>query len=112
MEIDVPQTFGMDLNLTIKKKWFDMINIGVKMEEYREIKPYWIKRLMVNDDIQNPIFKKFDKIILANGGHFGNVPKSIFPFSGITIGPGIQEWGAIKDTYYFRIKVSLENNSK
>ena len=32
------------LPLTLNKKWFDMILSGVKKEEYREIKPYWIKR--------------------------------------------------------------------
>lgn len=26
--------------LTLKKKWFDMIASGEKLEEYREIKPY------------------------------------------------------------------------
>ena len=33
------------LYLTLKKQWFDMINDGIKTEEYREIKPYWVKRL-------------------------------------------------------------------
>lgn len=33
------------LDLPLKKKWFDMIESGEKREEYREIKPYWIKRL-------------------------------------------------------------------
>ena len=34
------------LILPIKKKWFDMIKLGEKKEEYREIKPYWTKRLL------------------------------------------------------------------
>lgn len=33
------------LHLTLKKKWFDMIASGDKKEEYREVKPYWVKRL-------------------------------------------------------------------
>jgi len=33
------------LNLNLKKKWFDMTLSGVKKEEYREIKPFWIRRL-------------------------------------------------------------------
>lgn len=37
------------LYLTLKKKWFDMILSGEKKEEYREIKPYWDKRLIVNN---------------------------------------------------------------
>lgn len=32
------------ITLPIKKKWFDMIS-GEKKKEYREIKPYWTKRL-------------------------------------------------------------------
>lgn len=37
------------LDLVVSKQWFDMIVSGEKTEEYREIKPYWIKRL-VNQD--------------------------------------------------------------
>ncbi|HET8736229.1 MAG TPA: ASCH domain-containing protein, partial [Pricia sp.] len=41
------------LHLNLKKKWFDMILSGEKKEEYREIKEYWIGRLIrflwVND---------------------------------------------------------------
>ncbi len=33
------------LRLVLKKKWFDMLSNG-KKEEYREIKPYWIRRLV------------------------------------------------------------------
>ena len=34
------------LDLVVSKQWFDMIVSGEKTEEYREIKPYWIKRLV------------------------------------------------------------------
>ena len=33
------------LDLPLKKEWYNMIESGEKKEEYREIKPYWIKRL-------------------------------------------------------------------
>ena len=33
------------LELVLKGKWYDMIERGAKLEEYREIKPYWDKRL-------------------------------------------------------------------
>ena len=36
---------GRTLYLPLKKKWYEMIECGYKTEEYREIKPYWIKRL-------------------------------------------------------------------
>lgn len=34
------------LHLSVSKKWFDMIASGKKHEEYREIKPFWLTRLM------------------------------------------------------------------
>lgn len=34
------------LHLVLKKKWFDLIASGVKTEEYRDVKPYWEKRLL------------------------------------------------------------------
>ena len=33
------------LHLNLKAKWYDMIESGIKKEEYREIKPFWEKRL-------------------------------------------------------------------
>ena len=33
------------LHLVLKGKWFDMIANGTKKEEYRVIKPYWVRRL-------------------------------------------------------------------
>lgn len=39
------------LTLTISKEWFDKIVSNEKKEEYREIKPYWIKRLTTNCEV-------------------------------------------------------------
>lgn len=39
------------LTLTVSKQWFDKIVTGEKTEEYREIKPYWIKRLNTNCEV-------------------------------------------------------------
>ena len=36
----------MELRLPLKKKWFEMTKAGIKTEDYREITPYWLKRLM------------------------------------------------------------------
>lgn len=44
------------LKLTLKKMWYDLILLGVKQEEYREIKEYWLKRLF---DVQSPMIAKF-----------------------------------------------------
>lgn len=51
------------LTLFLKKKWFDMIASGEKTEEYREIKPYWEKRLLDYDAIKRDyemlMFRRF-----------------------------------------------------
>ena len=33
------------LTFNLKKQWFDKIKSGEKTHEYREVKPYWTKRL-------------------------------------------------------------------
>ena len=35
-----------NLHLVLTGHWYDMIDRGEKPEEYREITPYWMKRLM------------------------------------------------------------------
>jgi len=34
-----------ELKLTLSCEWYDMIDAGIKKEEYRETKPYWFRRL-------------------------------------------------------------------
>ena len=38
------------LTLTVRKQWLDMIAAGEKTEEYREIKQYWVSRLVNQKD--------------------------------------------------------------
>ena len=65
------------LHLTLHRKWFDEILNGTKKIEYRNIKPYWTKRL---SDSGKP--KKFDEILFRNG-YNNNSPKIIGEFLGI-----------------------------
>ena len=79
------------LHLTLKKNWFDLILSGEKKEEYREIKPYWEKRLMG---------KTYDKVIFRNG--YGNhAPWFAIELKGIIQGTGKSEWGAEEGKRYF-----------
>ena len=36
----------MNLQLSLKAKWFEMTKAGIKTEDYREITPYWVRRLI------------------------------------------------------------------
>lgn len=81
------------LHLTLTKKWFDMISSGVKKEEYREIKPYWIKRLQFSK-------KKYSNVLFRNG-YGSNVPYVLVEFKELRSGLGIVEWGAPEGTGVF-----------
>ena len=70
------------LNLTLKKKWFDLIASGKKTEEYREIKPYWTIRLI---DPKTTEFKEFSEIIFKNG-YSRDAPVMRVEFKGIKFG--------------------------
>ena len=39
-----------NLSLVLKHKWYDLIESGEKTSEYREVKPYWDKRLSKHYD--------------------------------------------------------------
>jgi hypothetical protein len=72
------------LHLTLKKKWFDMIASGEKREEYREMKPYWHKRLLG---------QKYDAIRFRNG-YAPTSPTLTVELKELYSGFGIIEWGA------------------
>jgi hypothetical protein len=52
----------MTLQLTLKKKWFDLIAKGEKRFEYREYKKHWMCRLLGRSGIRN-----YDEIRFTNG---------------------------------------------
>lgn len=68
------------LHLSVKKQWFDMISAGEKTEEYREIKPYWIKRLTTNCEVAYDVatetycgkvlYRPYTNVLFING--YGN----------------------------------------
>lgn len=84
------------LQLTLKKKWFDMILSGEKKEEYRDIKPYWIARM--HFDLWNT--KPFDAVKFTNG-YGKNAPTFTIELYSMHLGTGKTEWGAIDDTEYY-----------
>ena len=65
------------LTLTVSKQWFDMIVADEKIEEYREIKPYWIKRLTTNCEVAydvaektycgNVLYRPYTHVLFING---------------------------------------------
>lgn len=104
------------LILPIKKKWYDMIASGEKKEEYREIKPYWTKRIendynatkFINKKlllgfIDMLVFSSYTTTIILQNGYKKDNPKLKCKCK-IKIGQGKEEWGAEKRkrVLYFR----------
>lgn len=89
------------LILPIKKKWFDMILSGEKREEYREVKPYYTKRLqkvfnMVGDI---PVDRMETQIRFTNG--YGYKVPAFIADCHLEKRTGREEWGAEKDVIYY-----------
>ena len=80
-----------------------MIASGEKKEEYREIKPYWIKRLTANNNAFDDC-KDFSSIIFKNG-YAKDAPTMTVECLGIEIGSGKSKWGADPWDEYFVIKL-------
>ena len=65
------------LILTVSKQQLDMIVAGEKTEEYREIKPYWIKRLTTNCEVEYDValetycgkvlYRPYTHVLFING---------------------------------------------
>ena len=122
-----------NLQLSLKTKWFEMTKAGIKTEDYREITPYWEKRLfdceigctkskfygqcqeIIGVQVVNSFpchnceygdLKKFTQNTMTLG-----YPKSTdtdriirFEHAGIEIRTGNPEWGAEPNKLYFVIK--------
>lgn len=107
------------LHLNLKKKWFDMILAGIKLEEYREIKRHWIQRLCneidweFNSNKLEDVFKKYDTILFKNG-YRKNARTMLVEFKGVDIGPAKAEWSDNWQGDVFRIKLGkiIEYDSK
>lgn len=77
------------LYLKVKKRYFDLIREGIKKEDYREIKPFWKKRLLNRKDLTK--FRTFDAVHIQNGYMRGS-PWVLLKFTEITIKKPRPEW--------------------
>ena len=83
------------LTLTVSKQWFDMIVACEKTEEYREIKPYWIKRLTTNCEVEYDValetycgkvlYRPYTHVLFING-YRKDSPRIEKEIKSITIG--------------------------
>ena len=99
------------LHLTLKKKWFDMILSGEKREEYREIKSYWIRRLLYMGfvDPERPFIFSDNEIpydvLEFRNGYSPNSPSMIVEYKGVEVGNTNEGWSDDYKTEVFILKL-------
>ena len=122
-----------NLQLSLKKQWFEMTKSGIKTEDYREITPYWCSRLMLyqgenysqemykrmldkwnieflkkltESELKQDTFKEFTTNIMTLGYPKKDDSEHILKLEhlGIEIRTGNPEWGAEPNKLYFVIK--------
>lgn len=90
------------LHLTVHFNWFELIAKGIKKEEYRELKSYWIKRLVksvepysckncLNSVGYKTVFKPYTHAIIKNG-YQKNAPTLLVELANIRLGKPKSEW--------------------
>lgn len=74
-----------DLNLPLRREYFEQIRDGEKTEEYRLHNEYWRKRLYEDSDQGNR--KEFDRIVLTLGypSRDDHERRLIRPWRGFTV---------------------------
>ncbi len=110
------------IDLVLTFRYYDMIDIGDKREEYREIKPYWVKRFIpcTHECSDGHWSEKYFKCVLSckavhhymnyysKGLRIGPVAyvrfhrgysktTMLWSIADISIGKGKREWGAPND---------------
>jgi len=119
-----------NLQLSLKTQWFEMTKAGIKKEDYREITPYWLTRLVGYSGskesksivcralvLEHSIsrewlnlgyskFKDFNKNVMTldypNAANKDRILK--LEHKGIEIREGNPDWGAEPGVLYFCIK--------
>lgn len=100
------------LHLNLKKKWYDMIASNKKLEEYREIKPYW-ERVFVKDKgikIKGEYYKPSEVAVCFSQGYRKGREQMILNLAGVAIREGKKEWGALPNTKYFVLSFEGETS--
>mgnify|MGYP006381580025 CR=1 FL=1 len=122
------------LCLSLKKEWYGLIQIGRKTEEYREIKPYWVKRLFVHADgrrltnseafiFAQDIYALFRAVGRGAIEHilythvkfsYGYTKRTMtFEVKDIRVGRGRVEWGApLVDVIIIKLGKKIESSNE
>jgi hypothetical protein len=103
----------MVLHLVLKTEWYEMIDSGVKTEEYRNITNHWMSRILSPrkgiDAKKFPwasgIYNGKHKIVEFQLGYAKKAKRMRFKIASVCVGTGIPDWGAEPGVKYFIIKL-------
>lgn len=90
------------IHLNLIGRWFDMIESGIKKEEYRELSDYWNK-IFTNYMASMCSFRngKLDEMsIIFSNGYSKSCRQMEVRLLGIDVSIGKVEWGAELGKYY------------
>ena len=106
-----------ELHLVLKAEYYDLIERGEKLEEYRDITPHWRKRICRNesrcqmkDVCKANIYCHYDDgvpckhvVVTFHRAYTNTVMR--FRINKVVIGHGRPEWGAMDGKKYYVIKL-------
>lgn len=95
------------LKLTLKYMWYDMIDSGVKLEEYRDITPFYQSRI---DKYMDAIRQGKKVCVTFYKAYNTNRPSMTFEIESIQLREGNPAWGAIKGVEYYCIRLGKRIN--
>ncbi|MBQ8708502.1 MAG: hypothetical protein IJ523_10485 [Succinivibrionaceae bacterium] len=97
------------LTLPIKRKWFDMIASGEKLEEYRALTHYYIVRIKNAQRFKAD--GKWQFYVILRAGYNKNSPMMAIQCWEDT-GEGKPEWGAEPGEKYIRLHITWKHEIK
>lgn len=93
------------LHLNLKSKWFEIIGES-KKEEYRDISSYWEKVFTLPFiKIKGVVYDPQKVIVMFSNGYSSNRPQKAFHITGLRVGIGKPEHGAIPEKLYYIIEL-------
>lgn len=90
------------LHLNLTSKWYDMIEKGIKKEEYREQKTYW-NRVFTQSGyikIKGKYYHPSDVVVCFSNGYSKNRRQMYWTLKRVKPSFGKAEWGALPNTEY------------
>lgn len=90
------------LKLVLKRKWFDMIDSGEKLEEYRAKTDYWRKRI---EPFMDLLRQGISCNVTFYEGYSKDRRRITLLIRDITEGTGKTKWGAVPGEEYYVIKL-------